>query len=121
MYDPDSYDSYSEFQRRDAKELLPYLVGQMDWRKGRRILDFGCGSGFITKNVLLPLVEEKCKAPLLYGIDLSRQMIEFASVKYTAPNVTYMVMDLLKEDSEFPCKFDKIFSSHVLHWIQDTE
>jgi trans-aconitate methyltransferase len=123
MYDPDSYDAYSEFQRQDARELIPHITSRMDWRKADRILDFGCGSGFITKNVLRPLLqgEEDGMGPLIYGVDLSQKMIDFASVKYPAPNLIYMMADVMKDDCEFPCKFDKIFSFHVMHWILDQE
>ena len=122
MYDPDSYDAYSEFQRKDARELVPYITSQMDWRKADRILDFGCGSGFNTKNILLPLVASYDNPePLIYGVDVSKKMIDFASVKYSSPNLIYMMADVMKDDCEFPCKFDKIFSFHVLHWIFDQE
>ncbi len=57
--------------------------------------------------------------PQIYAVDVSHKMIEFASVKYEHPNVTYMIADVMKDDCEFPCKFDKIFSLHVLHWISD--
>lgn len=46
-------------------------------------------------------------------------MIEFASVRYEHRDVRYMVADVMKDDCEFPCQFDKIFSLHVLHWIAD--
>lgn len=122
MYDPDSYDAFSQFQRRDAEEILPYLVNKMNWQNRQRILDFGCGSGFITKHVLLPLVDAKTKnSSHVLAVDLSEKMIHFATAKYSAKNLTYMVKDLLKEPEDFPSQFHKIFSCHVLHWIQDQE
>ena len=121
MHDPDAYDSSSQFQRRDARELIPYLVSQMDWRKESRILDLGCGSGFNTRTILLPSIENNNSDHHIYAVDISKKMIDFASVQYASPSVTYMVADVMKDDCEFPCKFDKVFSFHVLHWILDQE
>lgn len=45
MYDPDLYDSYSQFQRKDATELVPYLVSKMTPKNVETVLDFGCGTG----------------------------------------------------------------------------
>jgi len=123
MYDPDLYDSFSEFQRRDARELVPYMVSNMRWKSGEKILDFGCGSGYNTKNILNPYIQslKKSNGFHIYGIDVSKKMIDFAADRYDQPNITYMLADVMKDDCEFPCKFDKIFSLHVLHWIFDQE
>jgi len=123
MHDPELYESYSQFQRRDAMELVPYIVSKMTSKKIETVLDFGCGTGFITKNIILPSLMKigMTNKTKLYGFDVAKKMVEYASVKNAHPNVTYMVADVMKEDCEFPCKFDKIFSLHVLHWISDHE
>ncbi|CAG7731538.1 unnamed protein product [Allacma fusca] len=121
MNDPDSYDAYSEFQRNDAAELVPYIVAQVHWKPSESILDFGCGSGYITKNVLLPALEANYPdgGRSVFAVDISKKMVDFASIKYQHPNITYMTVDIMKDECEFPCKFDKVFSFHVLHWIPD--
>jgi trans-aconitate methyltransferase len=99
------------------------MVSNMNEKNMETVLDFGCGTGFNTKNVILPSLNGLglTHDTRIYAIDISKKMIEFASVKYAHPNVTYMVADVMKDDCEFPCKFDKIFSLHVLHWISDQE
>lgn len=127
MYDPDLYDKYSEFQRRDAKEFVPYIVSKMTRKPVEIILDFGCGSGFNTKNILFPALtashKENGLTPFIqvYAIDVSKKMVDFACYKYSDPQITYTVADVMKDETEFHCTFDKIFSFHVLHWIIDQE
>ncbi len=75
MYDPESYDTYSPFQRQDAQRLIPKIISRMNWGKADRLLDYGCGSGFVTKNILIPLLpcNDDGTQPLIYGVDLSKK------------------------------------------------
>lgn len=119
------YDKYSEFQRRDAKEFVPYIVSKMSRKPVEIVLDFGCGSGFNTRNILFPTLSSSISAAepspfvQVYAIDLSKKMVDFACIKYAHPKITYTVADVMKDETEFHCTFDKIFSLHVLHWIVD--
>ncbi|CAG7830695.1 unnamed protein product [Allacma fusca] len=117
----DSYDSFSKVQRKDAEELVPRIVAQMCWKPNEITLDFGCGSGFVTKHVLLPNLEASCPDGnrSVIAVDISKKMVDFAATEYHHPNITYMTVDVMKDECEFICKFDKIFSFYVLHWITD--
>ena len=123
MHDPDSYDANSEFQRADAAELIPRLVRSMGrWGKGESILDFGCGSGYITRHILLPALANTYldSSRSLTATDISGEMIAFARAKYPHPQVNYVAVDIFSQASScLQGKFDKIFSFHTLHWIPD--
>ncbi|ODN04169.1 Juvenile hormone acid O-methyltransferase [Orchesella cincta] len=125
MYDPDLYDKYSEFQRRDAREFIPYIVSKMTRKPTEVVLDLGCGSGFNTKNILYPALsavahnDTPASFVHVYAIDVSKKMVDFACIRYAHPQITYTVADVMKDETEFHCTFDKIFSLHVLHWIVD--
>jgi len=121
MDNPEVYDGTSEFQRRCARELLNYIASRMTWgtKDPVAVLDFGCGQGFVTKNILLPLLTQKAPDIKIYGLDISKKMINFSSSNYGSPNIIYVTLDLLNGDTVFPNKVDKIFSSFALHWIKD--
>lgn len=53
MVDPGMYDSCNKLQRRHVSELVEEFADELMTTSGK-CMDIGCGSGNITKNILLP-------------------------------------------------------------------
>ena len=81
--------------------------------KGKRILDFGCGTGLLTER-LPPLAHN------IVAIDTSRKMIS-ALLSKKLPNVTALskplTPELIMNNSIFSNKFDIVVASSVFSFI----
>jgi juvenile hormone acid methyltransferase len=93
----------------------------MSWKTGDRVLDLGCGPGSVTSQVLMPRLP--ADFGLLVGVDISPNMIQYASKTYTHPKLRFAQFDLTTDKGNtselWPPGFDKIFSFFCLHWIPD--
>ena len=110
-WDPGDYEKSSSAQYRWAMDL----VSRLDLRGDERVLDIGCGDGKITAQ----LAARVPKGEVL-GIDLSRDMIDFARGKYTTEthsNLAFQWGDTNKLD--FNEEFDLVVSFACLHWVKD--
>ena len=73
------------------------------------VLDIGCGNGALTFDIAK-------KAAEVVGIDLNEKNIRIAREKFSAPNIEYIIGDVVKN---FPAsKFDVIILSNVLEHIE---
>jgi trans-aconitate 2-methyltransferase len=93
------------------------LLKEITIRENESILDIGCGDGKITA-----LISKLVPNGNILGIDLSQEMIKFASSKFANseyPNLSYQHQDA--RELAFENRFDTIFSSYALHWIVDFE
>lgn len=72
---------------------------------GKRVLDYGCGSGYGSYS--LSLIAEHVKA-----VDISAEAIEFAKDKYKAINIEFSLISELNEE-----KFDVITSFQVIEHV----
>lgn len=100
------YDQSHAFVSKYGEGILLHLNAQA----GERILDLGCGTGDLTKEIALTGAH-------VVGIDASAEMIEKARFKY--PELEFRRMDA--KDIAFDEPFDAIFSNAVLHWIPEKE
>jgi len=106
---PADYEKNSSAQYNWAMALIADLL--LDGEE--RILDIGCGDGRITA-YLAGLVPNGS----VLGIDLSPEMIGFASSKYTdQANLSFQVGDA--SSLHFIEQFDLVVSFACLHWIPD--
>jgi trans-aconitate methyltransferase len=103
-WDAKLYDEKFSFVFKYGEDLVDLL----DPKPGERILDLGCGTGYLTN-----LIAKRGSA--VTGIDNSEDMIIKAKKEY--PQIDFEVMSAT--DFHFDEKFDAIFSNAVLHWVRE--
>lgn len=104
--DPCAYNRYSNFQYTIAKKILRSL----NFKENEEVLDIGCGDGRITYEIA-----ERINSGDVTGIDISPQMVEYATNNYSKDNITYKVYDALNLNSSsfLGNKFDLMVSFFV--------
>ena len=84
---------------------------------GLRVLDFGCGTGLLTKKIF-PFAKE------IVALDTSKKMVSFLSAK-KLPNVMTLsaglTEDLIRESELFSTKFDLVIASSVCSFLPEYE
>jgi trans-aconitate methyltransferase len=100
------YDKSHDFVSKYGEGILSYLNPQPE----EKILDLGCGTGDLTKEIFLAGAH-------VIGIDSSAEMIAKAKAKF--PEIDFYQMDA--REIKFDTQFDAIFSNAVLHWIPEKE
>ncbi len=90
------------------KFAIPYV-------QGKRVLDYGCGSGYGT-HALAPYCSE------IIGADIAPDAIQYASSHYNAANLRYQCIQSANEAAlPFPDgSFDTVLSFQVIEHIPDT-
>ena len=106
----ESYANLSHQATEDGLELMKLLSIQ----KGSRVLDYGCGTGNLTK-VLADLVGPEGE---VVGIDPDVERIQMAREKYPADNLTYIG----GSHESIPGRdYDAVFCNYVLHRVEDKD
>jgi trans-aconitate 2-methyltransferase len=108
QWNPADYARHSQGQEVFARELIASLPLQSD----EDVLDVGCGDGRMTSEIakLVP-------AGRVVGVDRSAEMIAFAAENFRFSNLSFQVADAAA--LPFRDEFDVVYSSAVLHWVQD--
>src|ERR1700760_4963842 len=86
------------------------VVQQLAPQQGERILDLGCGTGYLTNLIAQGNAR-------VIGIDKAASMIHRAQAAY--PDLDFRVMSAT--DFHFDTPFDAVFSNATLHWVLDKE
>jgi trans-aconitate methyltransferase len=86
--------------------LAGSLVEALQPKAGERILDLGCGDGFLTQRIAE-------SGATMVGVDSSPQMI--AAARERGLDARYASGEALPFDGEF----DAVFSNAALHWMSD--
>ena len=100
------YDDKHNFVFKFGEDVVQLL----NPRQGERILDLGCGTGYLTN-----LIAQA--GARVIGIDKSPAMIERAYAAY--PDLDFRVLSAT--DFRFDTPFDAVFSNAVLHWVLEKE
>jgi SAM-dependent methyltransferase len=117
IYDtPEFFEGYSRLDRQtrglDGAPEWPALRPLLPDMRGKRLLDLGCGFGWVARWA----VSEGAASVL--GVDLSENMLARARAETADPRVQYLRADL--ESLELPREsFDVAFSSLTLHYVED--
>jgi 2-polyprenyl-3-methyl-5-hydroxy-6-metoxy-1,4-benzoquinol methylase len=101
------------------KKTLLDLEVQLNGKKDLQVLDFGCGTGFATEQILNSNFKKACSQLVCY--DLSPDMIDVCKEKFkSVPNISYLSnregFENLKNKSG---KFDVIVCNSLIHHILD--
>ncbi len=100
------YDEKHAFVFKYGEDLVAVLKPQ----PGERVLDLGCGTGYLT-NVIA------ASGATVVGIDSSLDMITKAKKQY--PDLEFKVQSAT--EFHFDEHFNAIFSNAVLHWVLEKE
>ena len=93
------------------------VLGRLEPVAGERILDLGCGTGRLTREL-----RRQTGAGAVVGLDRSGAMLAVARASAAAPparDVQYVLGD--GTALPFSAAFDAVFSAATLHWILDHE
>lgn len=88
--------------------LVDSLVETLEAKPGERILDLGCGDGFLTQRIAE-------SGATMVGVDSSPQMIAAAKERGVDAHLTS------GETLTFDGEFDAVFSNAALHWMSDQD
>lgn len=90
-------------------------IDHLKKRKNIHVLDFACGTGYISDFILLALKEPTIK---LTAVDISEKMIEIAQGNISDPRCSFIVQDgtdfLFEEEDE---KYNAIFCGYALPYF----
>lgn len=95
------------------EHLLRYLFAAQ-FVKNKSVLDLGCGSGYGTS-----ILSKEGEAKEVYGLDISKEAIEYANKFYKGKNITFKVSDV--ENLAESRKVDVALAFEVLEHIEKQE
>jgi trans-aconitate 2-methyltransferase len=106
QWDPDQYERFK------AERARPFwdLVALVQPRPGGRIVDLGCGTGELTREL-----HRRLGASETIGVDSSPSMLERATA-FAGDGVRFEQRDITTWEPE---PFDVVFSNAALHWLPD--
>ena len=109
-WDGAGYEQISALQRHLAERSLAGL----QFRTGERVLDVGCGDGFITRSIAA-----RVPSGAVVGIDASPRMIKTALSRPdpAGAQVRFEVCSVL--ELAYTREFDTVVSFNTLHWVVD--
>ncbi len=106
-WDPNQYHKFQ------AQRSAPFydLLALVDKRTGLKVMDLGCGTGELTRQLADALPGSD-----VTGLDSSPQMLEKAA-SFSGPGLQFVRGD----QAELTGEWDLIFSNAALHWSEDHE
>ena len=106
----DNYNENAKIQKRMAERLLTFVKN----RSPKKVLEIGCGTGFLTKQI-----NENLKFESYRAIDIVEECKTY--IQEISQNIIFTPADIenfLKENNE---TFDLIISNASLQWVEDFE
>lgn len=96
----------------DPMGILPRLLEFLGDISGQRVLDAGCGDGYLARFLA-------AREALVTGIDISPRLIASARGLERAEEIDYRVADLSRPQPDLAASFDAVASYLVLNDVRD--
>jgi len=109
-----AFDAYDADAKTDIELGHANIVKMIDWHNDIRILDFGCGTGKVSRYLAK-------RGALITGVDISAREIEIANKRNNGANAFYRHMPQGHIDFVEPCSKDAVVLSFVLCTIPTKE
>ena len=93
------------------KRRANWMIAEMDVVPGKKILEVGCGTGYVAYNIA------QTTGMKVLGSDLCVPFIDEARTKYILPNLSFEVLDFNKAAESVHNKFDYIIGNGILHHL----
>ena len=107
-WNPDQYERFKAERRQPFIDLLSLVERRPDMR----VLDLGCGTGELTREL-----HETLEARETLGIDNSEAMLAKTAGLKPASTLRFRLTDIESFEPDAP--FDLVFSNAALHWVRD--
>lgn len=107
VWNPEQYEQFRAERARPFFDLLSLVQP----RDGMRVVDLGCGTGELTREL-----HRKLGAAETIGVDSSETMLAKCG-SFAGEGLRFERADLLAFDRGAP--FDLVFSNAALHWVAD--
>ncbi|MCG8697282.1 MAG: methyltransferase domain-containing protein, partial [Bacteroidales bacterium] len=109
-----TYNCKAEVQKDVALKLMATLI-KTNGSKYDKILEIGCGTGFLTREIL-----EQCTIGHYSINDLNENAFSYIDEIFN--NSNYRTFNFLKGDAEelnFPTELDLVISSSTIQWFEN--
>ncbi|MED2765143.1 malonyl-ACP O-methyltransferase BioC [Bacillus thuringiensis] len=109
-----SYDRYANVQKKMAHSLLSILKERYSETASIRILELGCGTGYVTEQLskLFPKAH-------ITAVDFAESMIAIAQTRQNVKNVTFHCEDI--ERLRLEESYDVIISNATFQWLNNLQ
>ncbi|WP_283750688.1 malonyl-ACP O-methyltransferase BioC [Bacillus cereus] len=109
-----SYDQYANVQKKMAHSLLSILKRRYSETSSIRILELGCGTGYVTEQLskLFPKAQ-------ITAVDFAESMITIAKTRQNTENVTFHCEDI--ERLRLEESYDVIISNATFQWLNNVK
>src|SRR5690349_4562868 len=108
-WSPDQYEKFKSERAQPFRDLLALI----EHRPRMRVVDFGCGTGELTREL-----HEHLHAEETLGIDSSETML-LKSASFGTEMLRFERGDIEGFVTDRP--YDLVFSNAALHWVEDHE
>ncbi|MBC6974331.1 malonyl-ACP O-methyltransferase BioC [Bacillus sp. Xin] len=109
-----SYDQYASVQKKMAQQLLSIMKKHYHKMSSIRILELGCGTGYLTEQLAVSFPNAE-----IIAIDFAESMIAVAKTRNHVESVTFRCEDI--EHLALSESFDVIISSATFQWLNDLQ
>ncbi|MDP5171535.1 MAG: class I SAM-dependent methyltransferase [Bacteroidia bacterium] len=106
--------SQGDFEQEDIEKLAGHLAHLLDLQPGDRLLDLCCGNGLLTQRLATRCAD-------ITGVDLAPAMIQTAKAQFSAPNISYLVGNVVEVDRLVNGPFDKILLHFSFQYLERKE